>query len=59
MAGAATSGSRNAEGRRRRWRGAKHAGNRDLRGDRESVRVDPRFTTDDARIKLKFLYPSI
>ena len=27
--------------------------------NRESVRVDWRFTTDDARIKLKSLYPSV
>ena len=27
--------------------------------NRESVRVDWRFTADDARIKLKSLYPSV
>ena len=29
------------------------------RRNREGVRVDWRFTTEDARIKLKSLYPSI
>ena len=29
------------------------------RRNRDSVRVDWRFTTDDARIRLKSLYPSI